>query len=154
VGGKLGTGTTPEGDFEIRLMTDDNDQTNSLPPEFDFSTYPGKPLFHDRRSGAERRHQRPVEADPSSPEGVERRRKKERRRRVDPTTFEKQYTDDEMEFMNAMQRFKELSGKAFPTHGEVLKVAISLGYRRAVIDLDSLDGGIEADEPVIILAPF
>jgi hypothetical protein len=36
----------------------------------------------------------------------------------------------------------------------VLKVAVSLGYRRAVIDLDSLDGEIEGDESVIILAPF
>ncbi len=39
--------------------------------------------------------------------------KKERRRRIDPTTFEKQYTDDEIEFMNAMQHFKMQSGRAF-----------------------------------------
>ena len=140
-------------------MTDDNDQTNSPPKEFDFSTYPGNSLFHDRRGGADRRRPpRPAEADPTSPaaqEGTERRRKKERRRRIDPTTFEKQYTDDEMEFMNAMQRFKELSGKTFPTHGDVLKVAVALGYRRAVIDLDAFPDEIESDaEPVIILAPF
>jgi hypothetical protein len=139
-------------------MTDDNDQTNSPTPEFDFSGYPSNSLFHDRRSGAERRHQpRPAQAGPTgqaTPAGVERRRKKERRRRIDPTTFEKQYSDDELEFMNAMQRFKELSGKAFPTHGDVLKVAVSLGYRRAVIELDSSVEEIEAEQPVIILAPF
>jgi hypothetical protein len=56
--------------------------------------------------------------------------------------------------MNAMQRFKELSGKAFPSYGDVLKVAISLGYRRAVVDLDPLTDEVEGDEPVIILAPF
>ena len=60
----------------------------------------------------------------------ERRARKERRRRIDPTTFEKQYTDDEMEFMTAMQRFKVQSGKPFPSHGEVLTVARALGYRR------------------------
>ncbi len=35
-----------------------------------------------------------------------------------------------MEFMNAVQRFKEQSGKGFPTYGEVLKVAVGLGYRK------------------------
>ena len=57
--------------------------------------------------------------------------KKRRRRRIDPTTFEKQYTEDELEFMTAMQRFKTRSGRAFPTHREVLKVAADLGYRKA-----------------------
>ena len=118
-------------------MNDDRDQTkeslrNSISPHF----LP-KPLIHDRREGQERRHSkaedRPKPADKA--EGrPERRERKERRRRVDPTTFEKQYTDDELEFMNAMQRFKERSGKPFPTHGEVLRVAAALGYRKLVID--------------------
>ena len=34
--------------------------------------------------------------------------------------------------MNAMQRYKERTGKSFPSHGEVLKVAVSLGYRKVV----------------------
>ena len=75
----------------------------------------------------------------------ERRAKKDRRRRIDPTTFEKQYTDDELEFMNAMQRFKMQSGKSFPSHGEVLRVAFSLGYRKAVL-IDDLEDSFE-DEP-------
>ncbi len=82
----------------------------------------------------------------------ERRAKKERRRRIDPTTFEKQYTDEEMEFMNAMQRFKELTGKAFPTHGDVLKVAIMLGYRRAVFEFDMPPVGDDGQEPNIIFS--
>ena len=32
--------------------------------------------------------------------------------------------------MNAMQRFKERTGKPFPSYGEVIKVAVSLGYRK------------------------
>ena len=39
--------------------------------------------------------------------------------------------------MGAMQRFKERTGRAFPTYGEVLKVASQLGYRRLVIEPDS-----------------
>jgi hypothetical protein len=57
-----------------------------------------------------------------------------------------------MEFMTAMQRFKELSGKAFPTHGEVLRVAVALGYRRAVFDLDPLPDDAEGAEPSLIIA--
>jgi hypothetical protein len=36
--------------------------------------------------------------------------------------------------MNAMQRFKERTGKAFPTHGEVIRVAVSLGYRMPIAE--------------------
>jgi hypothetical protein len=136
-------------------MAADNDQTNSPPPEFDFSAYPRNTLFHDRRTGFDRRHRGDAGgAAPTTPPRTpprERREKKERRRRIDPTTFEKQYTDDEMEFMNAMQRFKELSGKTFPSYGDALKVAVMLGYRRAVFEFDApLDE--EGMEPNIILA--
>jgi hypothetical protein len=138
-------------------MTADNDQTKPASPAFDFSSYPRNTLFHDRREGRDRRHRgdaaEPKPAAPLSevPER-ERRQKKERRRRIDPTTFEKQYTDEEMEFMNAMQRFKELSGKAFPSHGDVLKVAIMLGYRRATFEFDLPPVGDDGAEPNIILA--
>ncbi len=136
-------------------MAADNDQTNSPKPEFDFSSYPQNSLFHDRRGGRDRRLRgdapKPTPAPPHS-EASERRQKKERRRRIDPTTFEKQYTDDEMEFMNAMQRFKELSGKTFPSHGDVLKVAVVLGYRRAVFEFDMPPIGDDGLEPTIILA--
>ena len=120
-------------------MTDDDDQTKSETPEFDFSAFPSNTLFHERRYGRERRtfpQARGQTGPIPNPEQAtpERRVRKERRKRIDPTTFEKQYTDDELEFMNAMQRFKEQTGKAFPTHGEVIRVAVSLGYRRPVED--------------------
>jgi hypothetical protein len=118
------------------------DQTNRRSPEFDFSAYPGDTCFHDRRSGKDRREPAPAATSPPA----ERRRKKERRRRIDPTTFEKQYTPDEIEFMNAMQRFKVQSGKAFPSYGDVLHVAHALGYRRP-----GLDENASPDEPPAIL---
>jgi hypothetical protein len=119
-------------------MCDDNDQTKPGPKEFDFSAFPPNTVFHERRTGRERRddgsHRQKPDAVAPRPVATEQRTKKERRRRIDPTTFEKQYTVDEMEFMNAMQRFKESTGKNFPTYGEVLKVAAVLGYRRAITD--------------------
>jgi hypothetical protein len=111
------------------------DETRPEPAKFDFSAFPTDTLFYDRRTGLEGRDRR-APASPESAEGEalrakpERRVRKERRRRIDPTTFEKQYTDDEMEFMNAMQQFKTQSGKSFPSHGEVLRIAASLGYRK------------------------
>ena len=110
----------------------DNGETREESPKFDFSAYPEDTLFHERRTGTRRRAEdRKLRSGGPPREAGEQRVKKERRRRIDPTTFEKQYTEDELEFMNAMQRFKVQSGKAFPSHGDVLKIAFSLGYRRA-----------------------
>ncbi|MFI5455582.1 MAG: hypothetical protein ACHRXM_09035 [Isosphaerales bacterium] len=135
-------------------LNSDNDQTNPNRPEFDFSSFPSNSLFHERREGRDRRFKRtptPEQKDPASPTApAERRAKKERRRRIDPTTFEKQYTDDEIEFMNAMQRFKEHTGNGFPTHGDVLKVAAALGYRQVVFDPENCWGGAEADAPSLV----
>ena len=120
-------------------MNDVRDDSKPDSGSFDFSAYPENTVFHERRLGKERRFgPRPGRFDapgePRPPRNLERREKKERRKRIDPTTFEKQYTDDELEFMNAMQRFKELSGKSFPSYAEVIKVAVGLGYRKAVDD--------------------
>jgi len=58
------------------------------------------------------------------------RRKVERRRQIDPTTCERDYTDDEIEFMKAMDIYKRKSGRQFPTWSEVLEVVQNLGYRK------------------------
>jgi hypothetical protein len=58
------------------------------------------------------------------------RRKVERRRQIDPTTCERDYTDDEIEFMKAMDKYKRTSGRQFPTWSEVLEVVRDLGYNR------------------------
>ncbi len=58
-----------------------------------------------------------------------------RRRFVDPTTCERDYSIAEMEFMQAMQDYKLSSGRMFPTWSEVLEVLKSLGYEKQ--DLES-----------------
>ena len=54
-----------------------------------------------------------------------------RRRFVDPTTCEREYSADEMEFIQAMAEYKKTSGRAFPTWSEVLEVVRSLGYSKS-----------------------
>ena len=133
-------------------MSDHNKETKPGPSQFDFSAHPPNTLFHERRTGRDRRNPDPRGAtDPAAPTEDtapdERRRKKDRRRRIDPTTFDKQYTDDELEFMNAMQRFKEQSGQAFPTHGEVIRVAAKLGYRRPAVESGDPWEQADTDDP-------
>ena len=61
---------------------------------------------------------------------IGRRPKVARRRQIDPTTCERDYKHDEIEFMTAMDKFKRENSRPFPTCGEVLDVLRSLGYRR------------------------
>jgi hypothetical protein len=51
-----------------------------------------------------------------------------RRRFVDPTTCDRDYSGQELEFMHAMQEYKKTSGRMFPTWSEVLEVLLALGY--------------------------
>lgn len=82
----------------------------------------------DRRSGEDRRKQNiPV---PVERRKLQRRAKVARRRQIDPTTCERDYTADEIEFMNAMDEYKRLSGRMFPTCSEVLEVIRKLGYEK------------------------
>jgi len=102
------------------------------------------PVLHvDRRATVDRRHINdrrkktiPVAFERRS--GVDRRHV-ERRRQVDPTTCERDYTNDEIEFMRAMDTYKRLSGRQFPTWSEVLEVLYSMGYRR-VAEVTPLPG--------------
>jgi hypothetical protein len=61
---------------------------------------------------------------------LERRKKVNRRRQIDPTTCERDYTDQEVEFMNALDDYKRKSGRMFPTCSEVLEVLRGLGYMK------------------------
>jgi hypothetical protein len=136
-------------------MTDRNNNKEETPPKgekFDLGTVDGERLVHDRRASGERRGRKTAGTGAAAAKSVhpdrpptERRAKKERRRRIDPTTFEKQYTDDEIEFMNAMQHFKNQSGRSFPTYGEVLKVAYGLGYRKVLAQRP----GATIDRPMV-----
>jgi len=60
----------------------------------------------------------------------ERRAKVNRRRQIDPTTCERDYSHDEIEFMNAIEEYKRSSGRMFPTCSEVLEVIRNLGYEK------------------------
>jgi hypothetical protein len=53
-----------------------------------------------------------------------------RRRHIDPTTCERDYQPDEVEFMQAVEQYKRRSGRQFPTCSELLEVVRSLGYVR------------------------
>jgi hypothetical protein len=53
-----------------------------------------------------------------------------RRRFVDPTTCDRDYSQAEREFMQAMQDYKQRSGRMFPTWSEVLEVLRDLGYEK------------------------
>jgi hypothetical protein len=84
----------------------------------------------DRRKAADRRvRQIPVAIDRRV---GERRAKVSRRRQIDPTTCERDYTLEEVEFMSAMDNYKRRSGRMFPTCSEVLEVIRSLGYAKQV----------------------
>ena len=82
----------------------------------------------ERRVKAERR----VKDEPFQGEDRRQsdRRKAERRRQIDPTTCERDYTNDEVDFMKAMDDYKRKSGRQFPTWSEVLEVLYAMGYRR------------------------
>jgi len=58
------------------------------------------------------------------------RRKVPRRRQIDPTTCERDYSDPEIEFMQAMDDYKRANGRMFPTCSEILEVLEKLGYQK------------------------
>lgn len=70
-----------------------------------------------------------IDDEADAPEVVD-RRKQDRRRQIDPTTCERDYSGCEVEFMRAMDDYKRKSGRPFPTWSEVLEVLLSLGYRK------------------------
>ena len=86
---------------------------------------PSRPATVNRRTAAERRRRVSPTVKPSGE-----RRSVERRRQIDPTTCERDYTGDETELMRAMDEYKRIAGRQFPTWSEVLEVVKALGYRR------------------------
>src|SRR5437868_7090568 len=88
----------------------------------------------DRRAKKDRRFEsdRRAESQPATVERrkLERREKVSRRRQIDPTTCERDYSDEEVEFMHALDRYKRASGRMFPTCSEVLEVLRGLGYAK------------------------
>lgn len=102
----------------------------------------------DRRSQSDRR-----KADvPVAEERRQapRRAKVQRRRQIDPTTCERDYSGDEIEFMQALDAYKRRSGRMFPTCSEILEVIRDLGYvRKSDLEREQLaaaESTPEADE--------
>jgi len=82
----------------------------------------------DRRAEEDRRKiNMPVAAERRT---LERRQKTNRRRQIDPTTCERNYSAEEIEFMTALEGYKRTSGRMFPTCSEILEVLRGLGYER------------------------
>jgi hypothetical protein len=80
----------------------------------------------DRRCGLERRF-----VDIGSPTGLERRRGPGRRRSDDRRSAEEgEMTDEQFEFVMAVDTYKRLNNRPFPTWTEVLEVVKQLGYRK------------------------
>ena len=82
-----------------------------------------------------------------------------RRRQVDPTTCERDYSDDEVEFMKAIDFYKRSNGRMFPTCSETLEVLRNLGYvkmprgdessdRSAVLFVHNLYPGFSEDSVI------
>ncbi len=75
-----------------------------------------------------RREAPPAEQEAAAAPQLERREKVSRRRQIDPTTCERDYSDSEVQFMSALDDYKRKSGRMFPTCSEVLEVIRGLGY--------------------------
>jgi len=86
----------------------------------------------------------------------ERRVKVPRRRQIDPTTCERDYSGDEIEFMQALDAYKRANGRMFPTCSEILEVIRALGYIRLPVGerpaeftvpvLPAVESVVDADE--------
>ena len=95
----------------------------------EITAFPPDLCVTDRRDKG--RDRRQISDGIKPPSGADRRAKRgERRRRVDPTTCERDYTSNEFEFMNAMDHYKRDNRRPFPTWSEVLEVLHALGYRK------------------------
>ena len=80
----------------------------------------------DRRAGADRR---PAEGDAGT--GLERRRGPGRRRADDRRVAEEgEMTPEQFEFVMAIEAYKKVNRRLYPTWTEVLEVLGQLGYRK------------------------
>jgi hypothetical protein len=79
----------------------------------------------DRRRQERRLDDTGTEAKPEA-----KKVRKPRRRQIDPTTCERDYSDDEIAFMAAIDEYKRRSGRMFPTCSEILEVIRDMGYVR------------------------
>ena len=109
------------------MTASDNNSENSIGTSA--SAYVTSNSMREKRAVSDRRREFiPVVVERRT--GLDRRIESEKRRMVDPVTFEKEYNGDEVAFMNAMDQYKRSNRRPFPTWSEVLEVLVSLGYRK------------------------
>ncbi len=85
----------------------------------------------DRRTSSDRRTDDRRQDDiPVAENRRKEERRVQRRRQIDPTTCERDYSQDEIEFMRALDDYKRANGRMFPTCSEILEVIRDLGYQR------------------------
>ena len=110
----------------------------------------------DQRNGKDRRQNSDRRAN-NEPVAVERRqtqrRKVARRRQIDPTTCERDYSDDEVEFMQSLDAYKRRSGRMFPTCSEILEVVRDLGYVKLATQAATTPVEISADSTAAAQEP-
>src|SRR6516165_10277525 len=114
-----------------------------LPPNAIVPERRGRDRRGERGGSGGDRRKRDIPVALERRSGVDRREKGERRRQIDPTTCERDYTDEEIDFMKAMDQYKRANRRPFPTWSEVLEVVRALGYRK-VTQATALPG-YEAD---------
>ncbi len=112
-----------------------------------------KEVAIDRRRKDDRREETTeTAATPAEQPPLERREKVQRRRQIDPTTCERDYSEPEVQFMSAMDEYKRTSGRMFPTCSEVLEVLRNLGYvqltsaEMAIVRPDATEQPIDGEE--------
>ena len=105
----------------------------------------------DRRSGLERRQQTAEEAGYTGPErrsgvdrrddtGLERRRGPGRRRSDDRKAAEEgEMTNEQFEFVMAIETYKKVNKRMYPTWTEILEITRQLGYRKVETRTIKLD---------------
>lgn len=104
----------------------------------------------DRRAGLERRQQSADEANYEGPErrtaaerrntGLERRRGPGRRRSDDRKAAEEgEMTGHQFEFVMAIQTYKKVNKRLYPTWTEILEIIHQLGYRKVASRTIKLD---------------
>jgi hypothetical protein len=95
----------------------------------------------DRRTGLDRRQQSPTEAGYTGPDrrkgdrrdstGLERRRGPGRRRSDERKSAEEgEMNSEQFEFVMAIETYKKVNRRLYPTWTEILEVVSQLGYRK------------------------
>jgi hypothetical protein len=87
-----------------------------------------KPTVNTKKKTKAKEDATVAKPEPLPVESFERRLKVNRRRQIDPTTCEREYSLEEVEFMQALDLYKRVNGRMFPTCSEVLEVIRSIGY--------------------------